>query len=153
MLWRIELGGFIQKICRWRNHHKPMRKSWRHPQLAVVFFRQFHADPAAKSWRFAPDVYHHIQHCATNSTHQLALRLLYLKMQPPQHPFGASAVVVLNKLVLKSGCFFKSFFVVAFVEKAPCITKHFRLKNQYIGNVSWRYPHLDNSSFNTRSMY
>jgi UDP-glucose 4-epimerase len=125
------IGGFVQKLGRFTEHHKAVCKTWRDPQLLVFFCVQVHAHPLAQGGRALAQVHHHIKHLALHHTHQLALRVLDLVMQTAQHTLGRLAVVVLHKGHVHTGFVGKVALVEGLEEKAPGITKHLRLQNQH----------------------
>ena len=120
----IVVGRFVEELRHLGQHHKPVRKARWHPQLAVVVFAQFFSYPLAKGRRTLANVHRHINHRAAHHPHQLALGLLDLIVQPPQHALRTAAVVVLHKWVVGASGFVEGFLVETFKEKASSVTKH-----------------------------
>lgn len=98
----------------------------------MVLLAQLDADPVPEAGRMATHVDGDIEHRTTDHAHQLALGLLNLIVQAPQHPPAAAAVVVLHEFdVAQARGFGERTCVVALGEEAPRIAKHPGFKDQY----------------------
>jgi hypothetical protein len=85
-----------------------MCESWRHPKLFVIVLRQLNANPLSKRSRRPPKVHRYVKHLTFDYANQLSLRLLDLVMQPAQHTFDRTGVVVLYKLHVLADRFVES---------------------------------------------
>jgi len=106
-----------------------MRKTRRHPQLLVFLGIQINPCPLAQSGRALAQIHHHVEHLALHHPHQLALRVLDLVVQTPQHALGRLAVVVLHKRQVHAGLFSKVALIERLKEKPSGISKNLRLQN------------------------
>lgn len=106
-----------------------MSKSFRYPQLLMVFGAQMHANPLAKRFRAFAQVDCYVEDFTVSDTHQLSLRLLNLVVHPSQNPFQRARVVVLNEIDVTANYLLEDFLIEALKEKATVITENFRLKN------------------------
>ena len=76
----------------------------------------------------------YFQPATTKFDIQLALRVLHLVVQAPQHTFGRLGVVVLHKMHVHTGGLREGTLVKAFVKKTAVVAKHLGLNQHYIGN-------------------
>ena len=102
------------------------------PEHAVVFRRQFGAEPLAQGRRVAAQVHGDVKHRARSDPHQFALGVAGLVVQPAQDAPGGAAVIVLDEIQVKArlpegSC------IPAFQKEAPLVAKDPRLQQKYAG--------------------
>ena len=92
----------------------------------------------------------HVIHLSGNHPHQLALGPLDLVMQAPQHPFGRTRVVVLDKFGVdpQAG---EGFPVVTFQKKSTRILEHSGLQDKDLWEGRGNLPHQKIRSFSNAS--
>ncbi|MNS89885.1 hypothetical protein D3C72_1239120 [compost metagenome] len=112
-----------------------MGKAFRHPQLAMVVGGQPYRNPLAEVWRAAPDIDSHIQHFTVGDTHQLALGVFQLIVQPAQHTLLRARMVVLDKGRGDAGFVYERLGVEALIEKTAAITEHVWFDDQHAWQV------------------
>ena len=128
------VGGFVEELGTFAEHHKAVRKARRHPQLPLVVRAQALAHPLAKGGGRLAQIDGHIKHFAFDHAHQFALGLLQLVVQPTQDTIGRARVVVLHELHVQTGGFRKDTLVEALKEESPCIPEYLGLEHQNVCN-------------------
>ena len=103
-----------------------MGEALRDEELLLIFFCQLNAIPFPIGDRIRTKVDGHIENPSFDRTHELALRIMLLKMQPAQHAFRAHALVILDELDVKSSLF-HIFLVIRLHEIATRIPMNSRL--------------------------
>ena len=73
MSWRVISSRFVQKVRTFTEYDKPMRESWRYPNLLVVVLAQFNANPLAQGCGTSANVNRNILDCTPHYAYQLAL--------------------------------------------------------------------------------
>jgi len=122
-----------------------MRKPGRHPELAMIFLRQFGAHPLPERGGTLANVDSHVEYGAPSDPHQFALRKWrQLVVQAAQHAAPAAAVVVLDKLRFSDGLR-PGLRVIALHEKSTLIPKNLRLNDQDTRNFCFNKLHTNSS--------
>ena len=79
-------------------------------------------------------VHGNIVHFALGHAHQLALGVVLLEVQAPQHAAGGTALVVLHELLVDAGLG-KLVLLVGLHEVAAVIAEHLRLNDHHAGDL------------------
>ncbi len=118
-----------------------MSKTFRYPQLAFIFCGKHHTDGFAKGRRTFPHINRYIKNLSDCYPDKLPLRMLNLVVQSTKDIFAGAGMVILNKHGLKACLFCPQLLIKALKEKAPIVSKDFRLNDENIGNFRWGYIH------------
>ena len=82
-------------------------------------------------------VHGHIKDLALGHPHQLALGMLFLEVQPPQHAPAGAALVVLHELPVDA-CRCELVLLVGLHKVAALIPEHLRLNDHHAGDLGLR---------------
>ena len=74
-----------------------MRKSARHPNLAMIFVTDLYSDVMSKCGATDADIHRNVKNAATQNHHQLTLRARVLEMEPTYHPVSGTRQIVLDE--------------------------------------------------------
>jgi len=86
----LHVGGLAQDV-------EAVGEAGRNPELAVVAVGEGHGGPVPVGGGAPTEVHRHVEDLAAGAADQLALRLLHLIVQPPQHAGSRSRVIVLDE--------------------------------------------------------
>ena len=132
----VVIGGLVQEVRRVAGDQKAVGKARRNPELAVVLFGQFDPDPLAEGRGGLAQIHCHVEHRAAGDPHQLALGLLDLIVQTPQHAFARAGVVVLHEVRAQPGGVVEDLGVVTFHEEATGVAEHLGFEDQQVRDRS-----------------
>ena len=93
-------------------------------------------------------VHGYVVHFALGHPHQLALGVVLLEMQAPQHAPGGAALVVLHELFVNACCG-ELVLLVGLHEIAAVIAEHLRLNDDHTGDLGLRKCELTHFSFSS----
>jgi len=111
-----------------------MRETRRYVQLQLVLSGKLDAGVMAEIRRPAADIHGDIENPAAGNTHQLALGMVELVMQPPEYAAPRTGMIVLHKYIRYSE-FGIPAGMVGLKEKAARITMHIGLDQQQLWMV------------------
>ena len=123
-----------------------MRKALRDIEHLFVLVREGHAHPFAKGGAVGAAVHRDIEHLAPGHAHQLALGVVLLEMQTPQHAPGRAALVVLHELPVDARGR-ELVFLVRLHEIAAVVAEHLRLNDDHARDLRLRKGELAHSCF------
>lgn len=97
----IEVVTFVLEDGRLAQYRESVGKSLWNEKLPVIIFCQFHSHMLSVGGASLADIHRYIQYRSLHAAHQFALGVgRALEMQPPHHPVGGHAFIVLYKLYL-----------------------------------------------------
>src|SRR5207245_5392793 len=119
----VKIAAFVEELGGFRQDQKTVRETGRYIDLAVVFCRQYCADPQPKMWRTKADIDGHVQDFALDDSAQLGLWSIQLVMKTTQSAPGGTRVVVLDE-VIRDAEVSKLGLMIALQEKPARVEKH-----------------------------
>ena len=117
----IEIIAFIAEFRRITQNEETVRKAIRNQQLLFVFRRKLRPVPFSEGLALCTEIDRNIKHTAADCSDQLRLRKLLLKMQPSEHTFRRTGLIVLHKPDADA-CFFHVLLRVGLHEITPFVT-------------------------------
>src|SRR5699024_1061068 len=122
-------------------HQKTVGKALGDIEHLLVLGREGDAHPLAEGGAVGAAVHRHVVHLAQRDPHQLALGVLLLEVQPPQHAPAGAALVVLDELLVDARRR-KIFLFVGLHEVAAVVAEHLRLNDHHAGDLGLRKSEL-----------
>ena len=113
-----------------------MSKSFRDEELFLVLSRQGYTILLAVTLRITSQINRNIKHCATHGAHQLALRVLFLKVQATQHTLCGHGLIILYKMNVDAS-FLHVFFVVGQTKLEGELAVSQTLEKYFIVRIAW----------------
>lgn len=104
-----------------------MGKTWRNPELVVIFGAEDLSNPVSARGRVSANVDSDVEHGTLGDSDEFSLWALDLVVQPPEDAFGTAAVVILNEgnWITDSGI--EKVLAKGLLKKAARIAVHFWL--------------------------
>src|SRR6478672_849924 len=93
----VDRGALISHVGGLAQNEETVREPGRDPDLPTVPRLERHANPLAVAWRRSPNVDGDVEDSTGHRTHELALRLLELKMESAKNVSRRATVVVLRE--------------------------------------------------------
>ena len=100
----------------------------------LVLRRERHPHPFAEGGAAGAAVHRHVEYLAQRHPHQLALGVVFLEVQAPQHPPGGAALVVLHERLVDARRR-ELVDLIGLHKIAAVITKDRRLNDLYFGDL------------------
>ena len=130
----VHVGAFIGELCRVGEHQEPVGEPFGDVEHLLVLRREGHPHPFAEGGAAGAAVHRHVEYLAQRHPHQLALGVVFLEVQAPQHPPGGAALVVLHERLVDARRR-ELVDLIGLHKIAAVITKDRRLNDLYFGDL------------------
>ncbi len=133
MLGRIEIGGLVEHLGGFRQHHETVRKAGRNPQQTAIGGAERFPHPLAEGGRLPAQIDRDVEDLAADAANQLSLGLLNLVVKTADYVPPRQRLVVLHEGPGDTKTR-QNPFVVAFEKEPTAIFKDSGLKDLHISN-------------------
>jgi len=127
-----------------------MRKTFRDPDLLFVVCAEDFSDPLAKRGRAFPNIDGHIEYDSGRDPDQLPLRTPDLIVQPSQHMFRRTGVIVLDKSDVCADGLLKFSLIKALEEEPPLVPVDSGIEHHHIGYGKRDGIHMKKTTLHSR---
>ena len=103
--------------------------------------KQFDTKIFTKCSRTRTQIYCHIKYASLNYSHQLCLRIMFLKVQTTQHPLSRERLIVLHKVHM-ANMSLKLAKLEHFTKVPPLVSKALRLDYPYAADILFNEFHF-----------
>ena len=125
IVWMIEIGTFISKLCIIREYDKSMCKVLRNKELFLIFCRKQDAEPFSVCFGSLAKVNRNIEYFSVYHAYQFVLRVIDLEVKSTQDTFFGCRLVILYELDINAG-FFKIIVIVCLHKISALIAEYGR---------------------------
>lgn len=150
---RPEVGGLVEELGVFAEHHEAVREAGRNPHLALVLRAQAFAYPLAEGRRAATQVDGYVEYLAESGAHQFSLGLPDLVVQAAEDATGGTRMVVLDEADRMTAGFLEGALVVAFEEESAIVAEHPGFEEDDVGNCQAGRFHQYTVSVSRRLRY